>query len=76
MPGYGAAAFLMAHFIGVQYSVIVFAAIIPAFSLLFAYGLSLPWSAARPQTGLKILEKIRFRKCWDQYSTMDTWRTL
>ena len=59
-PVMGAAAFLMAQFIGVQYSVIVFAAIIPAFLYYLCVWVSVELRARRQ--GLKILEKDQIPK--------------
>ena len=59
-PVMGAAAFLMAQFIGVQYSVIVFAAIIPAFLYYLCVWVSVELRARRQ--GLKTLEKDQIPK--------------
>lgn len=59
-PVMGAAAFLMAQFIGVQYSVIVFAAIIPAFLYYLCVWGSVELRARR--LGLKTLEKDQIPK--------------
>lgn len=59
-PVMGAAAFLMAQFIGVQYSVIVFAAIIPAFLYYLCVWVSVELRARR--LGLKTLEKDQIPK--------------
>ena len=59
-PVMGAAAFLMAQFIGVQYSVIVFATIIPAFLYYLCVWVSVEVRARRQ--GLKTLEKDQIPK--------------
>lgn len=59
-PVMGAAAFLMAQFIGVSYSVIVLAAIIPAFLYYLCVWVSVDLRARR--LGLKALEKSQIPK--------------